>query len=64
MKKTKIAICWVAIAISMIILVVGVDHYPLMACWMPLIISFVFALRCEAFREHITHNLDKICPIE
>lgn len=62
--KTKIAVCYTAIAISALFLVVAVDHFPFMACWLPLIATIVFTLRCDAFRNHITNKLDKICPIE
>jgi hypothetical protein len=62
--KVKIAFCYMIIAISILILVVGVDTLPHMACWTPLILSLYFTFRYKPFAKHINQKLDTLFPLD
>lgn len=51
--KMQIRICWVAIIISMLFLVIGVDYLPVLACWIPLLITIKMTFTCNAFRKYL-----------
>lgn len=51
--KMQIRICWVAIIASILFLVIGVDYLPILACWMPLLVTCKLTFACDAFRKHL-----------
>lgn len=61
-NRTKLAICYTAVVLSVIFLVVGVDYLPVLACWLPLIITGGFALQCKAFVESLSRIVNNIIP--
>lgn len=56
--KMRIRICWVAIVASILFLVIGVDYFPVLACWIPLLITIKLTFSCRAFRKYL--ELDKV----
>ncbi|MBR5821328.1 MAG: hypothetical protein IKY51_00585 [Alistipes sp.] len=62
--STKITICHLANIASILFLIVGVDYLPHGACWMPILISAFFTLRCRVFYKHINTWLDRLIPID
>lgn len=60
--KTKITICYIAVAISILFLAIGVDYFPILACWIPLLITSYFTLRYEPFRDNLADFLTNIIP--
>ena len=48
----------------MLFLVIGVDYLPHAVCWLPLLITAFFSLRCKAFCKHINNWLDRVIPLE
>ena len=63
-NQNKIRVCYTALALAMLFLVIGVDYMPHIMAWLPMIIAFYFAFRCKTFFVHINHLLDKIIPLE
>lgn len=60
--KVKITACYIAISASIIFLTIGVDYFPILACWIPLIVVVYFALRYEPFRDNLADFLNNIIP--
>lgn len=60
----KITLCYIALITSMLFLVIGVDYLPHAVCWLPLLITAFFSLRCKAFCKHINNWLDRVIPLE
>lgn len=60
--STKVKICYTAVVLSVIFLVVGVDYLPVLACWLPLIITGGFALQCKAFVESLSRIINNVIP--
>lgn len=61
-NRTKLAICYTAVVLSILFLVVAVDYLPVLACWLPLIITGGFALQCNAFVESLSRIVNNIIP--
>lgn len=51
--KMQIRLCWIAIIISVLFLVIGVDYFPMLACWIPLLITVKLTFTCHAFRKYL-----------
>lgn len=60
--KTKISLCYIAILASMLFLTIGVDYFPILVCWIPLVITAYFTLRYEPFRDNLAEFLNNIIP--
>lgn len=58
----KVAICYIAVILSILFLVIGVDYLPVLACWLPLIITGGLALQCKAFVESLSRIVNNIIP--
>lgn len=52
-EKMQIKVCWAAIIASILFLVIGVDYFPILACWLPLLITCKFTFMCRAFRRYL-----------
>lgn len=61
-KSTKVAICYAAIILSMLFLVVGVDYLPILLCWVPFIIAGYCTLKCRAFVDSLNNIVNNIIP--
>lgn len=48
----ELAICCIAIFASIIFLAIGVEYFPILACWIPLIISVAFTFNDPVFRKY------------
>lgn len=59
--KAKAILWWIALAASMLFLVVGVDYFPCLICWMPMCIVFYFAMQSKAFKKSFIKFRDEIC---
>lgn len=58
----KVAICYAAIILSILFLVIGVDYLPILLCWVPLIITGGFALKCRAFVDSLNNIVNNVIP--
>ena len=63
-NKTKITMCYIILAVSILFLAIGVDYLPHAVCWTPLLISAFISFKCRAFNAHINKWLDQVIPIE
>ena len=63
-KNTQVKAITIALIVSALFLVVGVDYLPHLICWLPLIISATFACSSSAFVAHVTRWLDRVIPID
>ena len=52
-ETMQIRICWIAIVASILFLTIGVDYFPILACWIPLLVTIKFVFACPAFRKHL-----------
>lgn len=59
--KAKAILWWIVIAASMLFLVIGVDYFPHLICWMPMCIVSYFAMRSKAFHKSFVKFPDRIC---
>lgn len=60
--KVKITTCYIALIASIIFLTIGVDYFPILACWIPFIVVAYFTLRYEPFRDNLADFLSNIIP--
>ena len=60
--KFKITTCYIALIASIIFLTIGVDYFPILACWIPFIVVAYFTLRYEPFRDNLADFLSNIIP--
>lgn len=60
--KMKIALCYTALAIATIFLVVAVDYLPYIVCWLPVIIVGYCASQCKAFMRSFARVANYIIP--
>lgn len=58
----KIAICYAALIISAIFLIIGVDYLPYIVCWLPIIVVGYVAVQCKEFRNSFNKLIDNIIP--
>lgn len=58
--KAKVILWWIALAASMLLLVIGVGYFPYLVCWMPMCIVFYFAMQSKAFKKSFD-KFDSIC---
>lgn len=63
-RSTQVAICYTALIISVLFLIIAVDYLPLIVCWLPTTITAFLSLHCKAFTDHIIKKLDTLMPIE
>ena len=61
-EKHKIALCYTALVIATIFLVVAVDYIPHIVCWMPLIVTAYAVAQCKAFKTHFDNLMNNIIP--
>lgn len=59
--KVKAILWWIALAASMLFLVIGVDYFPHLICWIPMGIVFYFAMQSKAFKKSFDKFTDRIC---
>lgn len=59
--RAKAIVWWIALAASMLFLVIGVDYFPCLICWMPMCIVFYFAMQSKAFKKSFNKFTDSIC---
>lgn len=60
--KLKVTICWVALILSTLFLIIGVDSLPYIVCWLPLIIVGYAVAQCKEFKENFNKVVDNIIP--
>jgi hypothetical protein len=58
----KIAICYAALIISALFLIICVDYLPYLVCWLPLIIVGYAVAQCKEFKENFNKVVDNIIP--
>lgn len=59
--KAKAILWWMALAASMLFLVIGVDYFPHLVCWIPMCIVSYFAMQSKAFKKSFIKFRDEIC---
>jgi hypothetical protein len=59
--KAKAILWWIALAASMLFLVIGVDYFPPLVCWTPMCIVFCFAMQSKSFKKSFDKFTDRIC---
>lgn len=59
--KAKAILWWIVLAASMLFLVIGVDYFPHLICWMPMCIVFYFAMQSKAFKKSFDKFTDSVC---
>ena len=59
--KAKAILWWIALAASILFLIIGVDYFPHLACWMPICVVFYLAMHSKAFRKSFDKFTDSIC---
>lgn len=60
--KLKVTICWIALILSTLFLIIGVDSLPYIVCWLPLIIVGYAVAQCKEFKESFNRLADHIMP--
>ncbi|MBR3912572.1 MAG: hypothetical protein IKJ48_07925 [Alistipes sp.] len=58
--RLKTAICYTAVILSFLFLIIGVDYLPVLLCWIPLIVTLFFVAKCDSFVESVNRLIDKI----
>lgn len=59
--KAKAILWWIALAASILFLVIGVDYFPCLICWIPMCVVFYFAMQSKAFKKSFDKFTDSIC---
>lgn len=63
-NKTKVKVITAILIVSLLFLVIGVDYFPHLVAWLPLLVSATLAFSCRAWVASINRWLDKIIPID
>jgi hypothetical protein len=59
--RVKVSICWGALILSVLFLIIGVDYFPFALCYLPLFVSIVFVSQSKAFKKSFDKFTDRIC---
>lgn len=59
--KVIASICWGALILSALFLIIGVDYFPFAVCYLPLFVSIVFVSQSKAFKKSFNKLADIIC---
>lgn len=59
--RVKASICWGALILSVLFLIIGVDYFPFALCYLPLFVSIVFASQSKSFKKSFDKFTDRIC---
>lgn len=58
--RAKVILCWSALILSALFLIIGVDYLPCLICWIPLCIVGYAVYQCEPFRVKINKIVDEL----
>lgn len=59
--RVKAILWWIVLAASIRFVVIGVDDFPHLICWMPMCVVFYFAMQSKAFKKSFNRFIDSVC---